>query len=432
MKDLYTFDSTLREAQATYAQVHAAYARIFSALKLPILVAEASSGDMGGDLSHEFHLPASIGDDSVACCDSCDYAANDEVATTKAMPASSHGEHVAVWRGISKDRTRLINAWFPTGDGEAEQRYSSSDVNLLQIKAAVPDVDTGISDAISHWAAALTETPANSKGPSAVQLINIVDSRIHPDVVDDISQGRSELLWPKGIPREASLPSSTVISSTADGRPLHLLRVRSGDACPRCETGTLRVQKALELGHTFHLSTRYTVPLSATVAIPPSAKLLETSGPPSTAADSMSSRHVPMEMGCHGIGVSRIIGAVAHHFADRKGLNWPPVIAPYKVVIVPGPRTAENDALQVYQALSSHGTTETTFIDAILDDRDTSLPWKLKDADAAGFPVIVVLGKAWADNRVCEVQCRRLATTQFVPLEQLASVTSRLLHELWQ
>src|SRR5690242_774645 len=113
MKDLYTFDITLAAALESYAQVQQAYRNLFAELKLPILVAKASSGDMVGDLSHEYHLPTSLGEDIVLSCTSCGYVANEEVADIAYQGLEgSPGKH-RCWVRITEDRKTLVYIWYP-------------------------------------------------------------------------------------------------------------------------------------------------------------------------------------------------------------------------------------------------------------------------------------------------------------------------------
>ncbi|GJC77786.1 putative proline--tRNA ligase, mitochondrial [Colletotrichum liriopes] len=133
-------------------------------------------------------------------------------------------------------------------------------------------------------------------------------------------------------------------------------------------------------------------------------------------------------MGCHGIGVSRLIGAVAEHLADSKGLQWPRAIAPYEVVIIPATDLAE-EGVDVYDEITASSGFDA--VDAVLDDRALSLAWKLKDADLVGYPILVVLGKLWKrDKGTCEVQCRRLGINETVPLADIRRRTSELLEQL--
>ncbi|KAK4999542.1 hypothetical protein LTR16_006971, partial [Cryomyces antarcticus] len=167
-------------------------------------------------------------------------------------------------------------------------------------------------------------------------------------------------------------------------------RIQNGDLCPRCDTGILEVQKAVEVGHTFHLGTRYSKPLNAVVT-------------------DEGSQQTELVMGCHGIGISRLIGAVASVLSDGKGLNWPAAIAPFQVVIIPA-KGNEGDAVTVFDEFkesvqrpdSTHSEGLMISLDPVLDDRRKELGWKLGDADLVGYPVIVVLGRTWKKERKAE------------------------------
>lgn len=299
MKDLYTFDTTPAAALETYARVKAAYTAFFDELGLPYLVADADSGDMGGDLSHEFHFATPVGEDIVISCDNsgCGYTLNEEMAEGR----------------VEKE-----------GDGsEGESKEGS---------------------------------------------------------------------WGK---------------------------------CPRCHTGKLTGQRAVELGHTFYLGTRYSLPLDCAVDLPPSSLTSPTSITPATP------QRVPISMGCHGIGISRLIGATATLLRTPHGLAWPRAIAPYDVIIIAAIRGAHiaSDAEALYDSLvcESVGGLD---VDVLLDDREeVGVGWKLKDADLVGYPVVVVVGRGWAEGRV-EVQCRRLGLREEVGREELVAYVAHALAKL--
>jgi prolyl-tRNA synthetase len=449
MKDLYTFDSSVEAALSTYEQVQRAYSRFFSALKLPFLVAEASSGTMGGKLSHEYHLPNSIGEDLVVTCNECNYVANDEVAesrlpltaalyhsTANGGPRSPYqaGHPLAcrVWRGISSDRKMLVNVWLPpTGavpsPGQANLNVPNRDVNIHAIKDILPSLDASIEDPLSAWASVLSNSSiSGNTDHGQVELLNIVDSRLPVNIARELSSPTGQLpVLPAGSSEVTRIPQSLVIRSKAD-RPLNLLPIQAGDRCPRCDTGKLAVHRALELGHTFHLGMRYSEPLNATITIP-SPRVPGSEAGPETVAQG---RKVAVQMGCHGVGISRIIGAMAEHLSDDRGLNWPRVIAPYEIVVIPQ-RGLMDDAFDVYDAIAkgncSPGDPQ---FDVVLDDRGQSFVWKLKDADLVGYPVVVILGKAWLQDKYCEVQCRRMSLREVVHLEKLPTYLAGLLERL--
>ncbi|KAF4947220.1 hypothetical protein FGADI_10528 [Fusarium gaditjirri] len=412
MKDLYTFDLTTLEAVETYRQVSAAYRAFFDELKLEYLVAEASSGDMGGDLSHEYHLPSSVGEDTVINCDSCGYTANDEVAGLRPPSTTCDGlesppaSHFRVWRGISKDRKALINAWYPQSPGPSAE----SGLNLHAVKSAVPELDATIEDPLPLWGVSLER--------GTTKVINVVDGRL----VTVFGSVRDQLpLLPEDL--QTYQVEHSTIDSTASGGGLNLARITDGDACPRCEEGALKVHRALECGHTFQLGTRYSAPLDACVTIP-------RSGIPAAAAEEglTPGSRVPLQMGCHGVGVSRIFGAVAEILSDEQGLNWPRVIAPFEVAIIPASDLAE-DSLRIYDLLAG-GNSSRNGLDVVLDDRQRSFVWKMKDADMVGFPVLVIMGRSYKENGTCEVQCRRLSIKETVKLNALPEFISNLLDQL--
>lgn len=442
MKDLYTFDLSPSMALATYDQVREAYTRLFDELKLPYLVAEADSGDMGGNLSHEFHFPTSKGEDHVISCSNCEYVANEELAESPVPgPASNtvgsgseltKGDgsqrevKISVWRGISRDRRTLVNVWYQSPTRSDPATSTNPEVNVHAVKAVFPDFDAAVEDPLLIWETFNGGSRGNtSTNAGPLTLLNLVDCRLSEDAQSSISTAASRLpVWPKSM--ELSPPETDMVIINKDPsthQPLNLLRISDGDACPRCTDGRLKVQRAIELGHTFHLGTRYSEPLSATVNLPDND--LNALG-----IEAALSTQVPMQMGCHGIGVSRMIGAVADTLADGKGLNWPRVMAPFEVVIIPG-KGLDDASLKVYDTLCKVPTDAgNPRLDLILDDRAASFPWKMQDADLVGYPVIVVVGRRWKAESICEVQCRRLQLRQEVAIEELSDYVQSVLARL--
>ncbi|KAL7820475.1 hypothetical protein V8C44DRAFT_316744 [Trichoderma aethiopicum] len=405
MKDLYTFDLTIESAVETYRDVAAAYSAFFADLKLPILVAEASSGDMGGEHSHEYHLSHAIGEDTVAACSSCGYTANDEVAAARSsrqLEGAITPSDFGIWRGITKDRTTLVNVWYPRL--ETNGFLLEDGWNIHAVKAVVPELDNTVRDTEVLWKEAVHQAQGQS---GELRLLNVIDSRL-ATAFQELS---GELpLFPAGLNID-HIPQ-TSITQTPDSQDLNLLRIVDGDGCPRCETGKLEVHRALELGHTFLLGTRYSAPLEATVALPQNPGV-----------------QVPVQMGCFGIGVSRILGAVAEQLADDKGLNWPRAIAPFEVVVIPSSGVNEQ-TLEFYDSLTKRDGGVATGLDVVLDDRKEAFGWKMQDADMTGYPVVIVLGKAWRERGLCEVQCRRLSVKENVKAEDVPGYVTALLERL--
>lgn len=445
MKDLYTFDTDIDAALETYHDVRKAYNALFDELNVPYMVAEADSGDMGGNLSHEYHFPTPVGEDNVITCQKCDYVANEELARSyrttnstimadcwlyiesdKATTTREGVRTFSVWRGVTRDRSTLVNVWYALGKPD-----QLSEINTHAVKNVVSDLDPGVMQAVMLWSSNRSSSSTASSELIGKNVINLIDSTLPWKSTSDIvTNGFGHLIQPADVNPHTDVLTTTLACHPNNGTPLDLLRIREGDNCPSCETGTLKVQRAIELGHTFFLGARYSEPLDAKISIPQSHSS-RNQGKENHAARSSSQecaeRLVPMQMGCHGIGVSRMLGAIAETMSDDRGLNWPRLIAPFEVVVVAS-KGNEAGATEVYRQVSL--PSQNIQLDVILDDRSQSLAWKLNDADLVGYPIIVVVGKYWASDHSCEVQCRRLDIKEVVQVGHLRAYIEALLDKL--
>ena len=469
MKDLYTFDATNEKALQTYQTVRQIYNAFFSEFRIPYLTAEASSGNIGGNLSHEYHFPSKKGEDNLVCCSSCDYVVNEEIAESKiaqahrypksadedaSNPQQAHssgwkqwnsdpeslvaGKHLDAytdfqasddenqWLGISQDRNTLVQAFLPC---EVELReiagkaYRKTEINPYAMKKIFPELDLGVENPLEVFKADRILDTAAEQTRIKARILRVVDMRY-------VLQRH---------PISSQIPSSITVGGVkvpvqnkfAEGDKLvDLVRIETGDLCPMCDEGTLKIESAVELGHTFHLGTRYSTPLEATIDADPSQKDSQQGASSVPDQPVTQSNRIPIQMGCHGIGVSRLIAAVADALADSKGLNWPRVMAPFEAIIIPT-KGSESEAADVYDLLTTreaHGSQGP--VDAILDDRKRDFGWKIKDADMIGYPIIVILGRGWKSERECEVQCRRLNIKKLVSAENLRAFVEGLLQQL--
>ena len=465
MKDLYTFDTTTEQALQTYHTVRQAYDAIFSELKVPYLTAEASSGEIGGNLSHEYHIPSKKGEDNIICCSSCDYVINEELAESRMSRAHRHlknvnngvltwkekdsfswdqwsseperlgsGEYVDAtigsqaiegerqWLGISKDRNTLVHASLPQEveiRAAAGKAYRKTEINPYSIKRIFPELDLGVEDPLELFKAARNLAITGEETQRESRVLRVIDMRYilrRP---------------PPTVPNPPSSMEVSMQNSSAEADNIvDLVRIDTGDPCPNCDEGTLRIESAVELGHTFHLGTRYSTPLEATIDVDPPQNEPQREVPSISGQSVALSERIPVQMGCHGIGVSRLIAAVADSLADSKGLNWPRVMAPFEAIIIPT-KGSEGEAPHVYDLLTTgNGHCSVKPIDAILDDRKRDFGWKIKDADMIGYPVIVILGRGWKRERECEVQCRRLSIKEGVSASNLKAFVEGLLERL--
>ncbi|KAJ5995157.1 hypothetical protein N7481_002134 [Penicillium waksmanii] len=435
MKDLYTFDYNVPEALKTYKAVKYAYTQLFDELKIPYLVAAADSGNMGGSLSHEYHFISAKGEDRVVSCSHCDHVYNEELADGKTHKFNETEESAAVpgfqteeakveggatisngmWMAISHDGNTLLRGWYPkysmqNGSTEPVERHVNSHAVKAIATAAGVDLDLSVENPKEKWTAHV-QSRSSSHRP---RVLDLYDSQVRVYQRPPLS----DLLKEIGC-TAADIEYSKLDRFPGTSNQLSLVRVHDGDNCAQCADGQLTSNPAVELGHTFHLGTRYSEVLQASVSV--NQAVLD--GSAESGAKSSKEQIVPMQMGCHGIGVSRLISAVANRLADPKGLNWPRAIAPFDVAVVPT-KGLDSVAEKIYDSLTS------VSVDTLLDDRDKGMGWKLGDADLIGYPVLVVVGNGWKKNQTLEVQCRRLGVKEDVSMDNLPTFVEGLLSQL--
>ncbi|KAG5299403.1 prolyl-tRNA synthetase [Histoplasma capsulatum G186AR] len=441
MKDLYTFDYNAEMAIKTYNAVKDTYVRLFDELRIPYIIATADSGNMGGNLSHEFHLPNPKGEDTIISCSSCRYVYNEELSDGKAYqdirPPSDpiqdgksvgFGEQQApaistgMWMSISKDGNTLVRVFYPKylirgGCSEpVERQINSHAVRAIACSAGV-DLDTSVTSPLAKWQSIAREekTPPGTR-PNHPTILDIYDHRVRVYNHPPLPSGQN-----REVLEQLNVRFSSLHQYPGSGAKLDCISAAAGDQCSRCGEQAVQTHTAIELAHTFHLGTRYSKVLNASVAVP--STLLSND----SKANDNSSVSVPLQMGCHGIGVSRMISAIADSLANSKGLNWPRAIAPFEAMIIPD-KGLEEEAEKVYDAISRINIDA---VDAIIDDRDKNLAWKLRDADLIGYPVIIVVGKSWRMENKLEVQCHRLNNLrETVSLPDLHPLTISLLDRL--
>ncbi|KAI9478212.1 MAG: hypothetical protein EXX96DRAFT_240223 [Benjaminiella poitrasii] len=359
MKDLYSFDSSQENAFITYDQVGEAYRRIFQRIGVPFVVAEADSGNMGGSKSHEYHLISPVGEDTLLTCTGCGYTANQELAVGQYMENRDNNED------IGTNNHQFLSHIIPSA------RFNSTIVTFQYNNALDQD-----------WAAILTPV---GRSPNLLkvetQLNNYLTQQQQNSITIDmnkVSQAKLTTMDHTTIPHiHLFVDDAIQLSSLADTSRVtvhpsdHFRLAREGDLCTSCHQGTqLSSVKAIECGHTFYLGTRYSADLDC--------KFRDTDGAWKIA-----------EMGCYGIGISRLLAAVAEACHDHRGLVWPRSIAPYRACIIAAGKEPQEETMnKVYDALS-----QAYKGDIVIDDRPKiGFGAKMKDAELMGYPFIIVLG----------------------------------------
>jgi prolyl-tRNA synthetase len=406
MKDSYSFDLERPGLDFAFQQHFDAYRRVFERCGLEPLAVEASSGMMGGAESVEFMVPSDAGEDWVASCGACGYAANVEKATSEIAPVEDAPGPGAPER-FATPGVRTIEQLAAFDGGVPAERQVKTLVYvldgaptlvLLRGDHALNEQKLADATGARQLRAATAEEVRGALGASPGSL-GAVGVRGLPVLADLALRGRRNLVTGANDDdfhlRGVDLERDVVATGWHD-----LRQVSAGEPCPACGAA-LRVQKTIEVGHIFKLGTRYSEALGATV--------LDGDG-----------KAVPLVMGSYGIGIGRTMAAVVETSHDENGIVWPVPIAPFEVaisVLNPNdPRTSEVGA-RLYEALRGAG------IDVVLDDRDERPGVKFKDAELVGIPYRLTVGPKGLEQGKVELVRRRGGARREVDVTKAADVT---------
>ncbi len=402
MKDLYSFDADEAGLSVSYDLMYDAYSRVFSRCGLDFRPVEADSGAIGGKGSHEFMALAEAGESAILYCDTCDYAATDEIAGRDPLPVAAEEmlaiekvdtpncasvEEVAAF--LKVPTSRIVKTMYYKADEELVVVLIRGDRTINEIKL---------------------------QGLLGCNELMLADNA-------DIEQGGSKVgyLGPIGIEgvkiyADAEVPLMYNVIVGANDGERHLLNVNyqrgdfkidqvadlryleEGEQCPHCQ-GHLKMARGIEVGQIFKLHTKYSESLHVYY----------------TGEDGVER---PVVMGCYGIGVGRTLAAVIEQSHDDDGIIWPMAVAPYQVVVIPV-NDREEELVQaagkVYDELTAAG------IEVVLDDRGERAGVKFKDADLIGYPVRVTVGaKSLARGNV-EVKIRKTSEMLEVPVAEVVT-----------
>ncbi|MBI3729519.1 MAG: proline--tRNA ligase [Burkholderiales bacterium] len=419
MKDAYSFDRDVEGMQKSYEVMYDAYTRIFQRFGLEFRAVAADNGAIGGSGSHEFHVIADTGEDALVYCPTSDYAANMEAAealprqtsrpaaaaalTKTATPGKAKCEDVAQLLNIplettvksivlavdaEKDSGKAAQIWLLLlrGDHELNEVKAGKIAGMANYRFATE------AEIVEHFG-----TKPGYLGPIGTQKpVNIVADRTVANMADFVCGANEADFHFTGANWGRDLPEPVV----AD-----LRNVVAGDPSPDGK-GVLAIQRGIEVGHVFQLGTRYSDDMKAT--------FLDENGKPQL-----------LQMGCYGIGVTRILGAAIEQNFDDKGIIWPTSIAPFEVVICPmgmdRSEAVRTEAESLYGALLAAG------VDVILDDRGERPGAMFADWELIGVPHRVVIGDRGLKEGKLEYLGRRDTEASNVPVaEMLAFIQAKM------
>lgn len=415
MKDAYSFDRNAEDAQASYDNMYDAYMRIFGRLGLNFRAVAADTGSIGGSRSHEFQVIADTGEDLLVYNPDTDYAANIELAPAPcllaeraapgealvktATPEAPKCELVAQQLGL--DLTATVKSVVLATDLE-EDGQTKTTVYLLLVRgdhevndikvSKLPGFEKGHRLATEEEIVAVFGCKPGYLGPIGTrQPVQVIADLTVANMSDFVCGANEEGFHYTGVNWGRDLPEPV----KAD-----LRNVVHGDPAP--EGGKLAIQRGIEVGHVFFLGDAYSKKLNAT--------FLETDGKPAV-----------MQMGCYGIGVSRIAAAAIEQNHDERGMIWPRALAPFEVVICPIGFTKSDavrqTATDLYTQLKEQG------VDVILDDRDARPGIMFADWELIGVPLRITIGERGLKEGMVEMQARRDASSTNIPVEQIAQVS---------
>jgi prolyl-tRNA synthetase len=425
MKDAYSFDRNREAALASYQAMFDAYVRIFERMGLVFRAVAADTGAIGGSASHEFQVIADTGEDAIAWCPESGYAANVELAEALPLlpergpasetlactptPGAARCEDVAALLGLPIERTvkSLVVAVDPSADAAAAGERARvilllvrGDHELNEVKAGKVEGLKGFRFATEGEILEHFGCRPGYLGPiGTLRPVRVIADRTVARMSDFVCGANREdhhytgVNWARDI--EPLLATHGIGLEEAD-----LRNVVAGDPSPD-GAGRLAIQRGIEVGHVFYLGTKYSQALNAT--------FIDDDG-----------RSKVIEMGCYGIGVTRLLGAAIEQNHDERGIVWPRPIAPFEVVVVPlgyGKSASVREAADgIYAQLAAAG------VDVLLDDRDERPGVMFADWELVGVPLRVTVGERSLKEGKVELVRRRGLQTEAVALADAVAV----------
>ena len=410
MKDAYSFDVDAAGLDRSYEAQRVAYERIFGRCGLDFVAVQAHSGAMGGTGSQEFMVRTDAGEDLVAACAACRYAANTETATSRIAAERDEAGPANLERFATPGVVTIEALERPPYSVPARRQLKT----LVYVADDRPVLAVVRGDHELNEAKLQTATGAGVLRPARPEEIpplmgahagslGAVGFARAPVLVDRALAGRSQMVTGANDDGFHLRGVDVARDLLVHGKLAELRTVTAGEGCPRCD-GALDVYKALEVGHIFKLGTKYSVAMKAHVL---------------TADGS----ETPIVMGSYGIGVERIMAAAIELHHDTDGMIWPVSIAPYHAAVLTLGREPElaRAAEEVCAALAAAG------VEVLYDDRDERAGVKFKDADLIGLPIRIAVGKRGLTDGNVEWKQRGEKDVAMVAIGEVASRAAALI-----
>lgn len=398
MKDAYSFDADPDAAKKSYQLMYDAYERVFRRLGLKFRPVEADTGAIGGTFSHEFMVLADTGEDTIATCQNCGYAANLERAEIAPLtppvglacgeiekvgtPGAHTVEQVTAMLGVGPEK--LVKTMLFVADGKPVAVLVRGDREVNEIKLGKFLKADKIELAGREVVESCTGAPVGFAGPVGLEIPVYADNELAAGCgyVTGANEGDAHFI-------NVDLRRDCKITEWGDFR-----QITEEDPCPRCG-GKISLTRGIEVGHVFMLGTKYSDAMKAA--------FLDEKG-----------EEKPMIQGCYGIGVSRVGAAAIEQNHDQSGIVFPPQISPFSCMLLnldPAKPEVTEAAERIYNALIAAGE------EVLLDDRIERPGVKFNDADLLGFPMQLVVGGKGLARGIVETKDRRTGEKGALPLD---------------
>ena len=408
MKDAYSFDIDHEGLERSYQLMHDAYSAIFTRLGLEFRIVDADSGEIGGSRSQEFHVLADSGEDAIAYCDEDDYASNIEMAATlpphEPRPAATRDmEKIAtpdvrtiedLCKMLDIEPAQTVKTLIVEGTDEPVALILRGDHELNAVKAQkLAGIASPLTMAGNEAIRRATGSEPGSLGPVDLKLKTYFDHAVAN--LADFSCGANEAGFHfTGVNFGRDLPEPETVD---------LRNVVTGDPTPHGK-GTLSIARGIEVGHIFQLGTKYSEALGATV-------------------QDKDGKERVMDMGCYGIGVTRIVGAAIEQNHDDNGIIWPEPLAPFDVVLVPINMHRSDAVREAAEGL--YAELEDLGVEVLFDDRDARPGVKFADAELLGIPHRLVVSDRGLAAGELEYRHRRDTESRNLKREEALNLLRR-------
>ena len=418
MKDAYSFDLDEEGAEASYKQMYEAYGRICDRLGFDWSAVEADTGAIGGEKSHEFQVVTDTGEDKLVSCPECGYAANIEKAQLPVdgfeAPDAGDLESMETVETPGKTTIDEVCGFLDVGPTDCVKTllYEVDDravavlvrgdhtANDIKVRDFLRD-QVGMEFATLEMADDgtvydLTGASVGYAGPVGLDVPIYADNAVR-EMANFVVGANADDTHRRNVNWDRDFD----VEGFAD-----LREAEAGDPCPECGTA-LETSRGIEVGHVFYLGTKYSDAMGASVQTDEGVDQ-------------------SLIMGCYGMGITRILAAVAEQNHDEHGLIWPMPIAPYHATVLPLQMNSDEvveTGEQIYEELEEAG------VEVMIDDRDEGVGAKFKDADLIGIPVRVAIGTRGLEEGNVELKLREEDDDELVPVDEVADRIVEIVEE---